>query len=213
MSVRTLGSGLFSCLLVAGLFGACVNAEDPGDGTGSPSENVATQALTDLPPTAAFSVVCIDKTCFADAEASSDDVFIANYHWDWGDGAITSGGSSAEAPSHTYAGYTPIDIILTVTDSIGQTSVASKTLQLIQPPTAAFNFTCSSRVCHVDASISSGPAVISSYHWDWDDETTTDTTSATTSHTYAFGATFHVHLTVTDNRGISAGITQSLVVL
>ena len=207
MSVRTLGSGLFSCLLVAGLFGACVAEPDGGDGTSSVSADL------DVPPQAAFTVVCIDKTCFADAETSSDDVFIANYHWDWGDGAITSGGSSAEAPSHTYAAYGPIDIILTVTDSIGQTSIASKTLQLIQPPTAAFNFTCSNRVCHVDASTSSGPAAITSYHWDWDDETTTDTSSATTSHTYAFGATFNVHLTVTDSRGISAGITHSLVVL
>ncbi len=212
MSLRTLGSGLFSCLVLAGLFGACV-AEGGGDGTGSPSVDVATQAVTDLPPIAAFSVVCIDKTCFPDAEASSDDVFIANYHWDWGDGAVTSGGSSAEAPSHTYAAYTHFDLSLTVTDSIGQTSVASHTVQLDQPPVAAFNFTCSVRTCHVDASTSSGPAAITSYHWDWDDETTTDTASSTTSHTYAFGATFHVHLTVTDVRGISAGSTQSFVVL
>ena len=77
MSVRTLGSGLFSCLLVAGLFGACVAEPDGGDGTSSVSADL------DVPPQAAFTVVCIDKTCFADAETSSDDVFIANYHWDW----------------------------------------------------------------------------------------------------------------------------------
>src|SRR5262249_55670954 len=129
-----------------------------------------------------------------------------------GDGAITSGGSSAEAPSHTYAAYGPIAIILTGTASIGQTPVASKTFHLSQPPTPAFKFLCSSRVCTVDAAFSSGPAAITNYHWDWDDETTTDTTATLTSHTYAFGATFNVHLTVTDSRGISAGITQSLVV-
>jgi len=198
---------------VAGLFGACVSGENSVDETSSSSVQVSTQQLTDLPPQAAFSVVCIDRTCFGDAEASSDDVFIANYSWNWGDGAVTSGGSSASAPSHTFAAYGPIDIVLTVTDSVGQTSVASRTLQLSQPPTAAFAFTCSSRTCHVNASTSSGPAAITSYHWDWDDETTTDTTSSTTAHTYAYGATFHVHLTVTDANGNTAGLTQSLDVL
>jgi PKD repeat protein len=212
MSSRTLGLGLSSCLLVAGLFGACVTAEDVAAGTGSPSVDVATQALTDAPPHAAFSVVCIDRTCYGDAEASSDDVFIAGYSWSWGDGAVTSGGSSASAPSHTFAAYGTINITLTVTDSIGQTSSASRTVQLVRPPTAAFVFTCANRVCQVDASSSSGPSLIINYHWDWDDETTTDTTGSSTSHTYAYGATFGVHLTVTDSFGNTGGITKSLVV-
>lgn len=212
MSLRTLGSGLFSCLLVAGLFGACVSGEDRGDGTSSPSVQVSTQQLTDLPPHAAFSVVCIDRTCYGDAEASSDDVFIANYHWDWGDGAVTSGGSSAEAPSHTYATYSSFTIVLTVTDSIGQTGSASYSLALIPPPVAAFSISCSGRTCTADASASSSLGGIASYHWDWDDETTTDTTSPTTTHTYAFGATFQVHLTVTDFKTDTAGITHAIVV-
>jgi PKD domain len=212
MSLRTLGLGLSSCLLVAGLFGACISAEDVAAGTGSPSVDVATQALTDAAPHAAFSVVCIDRTCHGDAEASSDDVFIASYSWNWGDGAVTSGGSSASAPSHTYAAYGTINITLTVTDSIGQTSSASRSVVLVQPPTAAFTFSCASRTCTVDASSSSGPSLIINYHWDWDDETTTDTTGSSTLHTYAYGATFLVHLRVTDSFGNTGAITKSLVV-
>jgi PKD repeat protein len=212
MSLRTLGSGLSSCLVMAALLGGCLSAEENVDGASAPSVQVATQQLTDLPPHAAFSVVCIDRTCFPDAEASSDDVFIANYSWRWGDGAATSG-SNASAPSHTYAAYGSFTIFLGVTDSAGQTSNASQRVTLIPPPTVAFTVSCSGRTCTGDASGSSSPVGIASYHWDWDDETTTDTTASTAVHTFAFGATFLVHLTVTDANGLSAGITHAVVVL
>ena len=210
MSLRTLGSGLSSCLLVATLFGACAV---PDDGS-APSDQVATQQLTDAPPHAAFSLLCIDRTCHGDAEASSDDVFIANYSWNWGDGTVTSGGSSASAPSHTYASFSPapFTIILTVTDSIGQTSVASRTVVLVQGPTAAFTFSCFGESCSVNASGSTSPVTITSYHWDWDDETTTDTTSANSFHAFGYSASFAVHLTVTDAHGLSNGITHTIVI-
>jgi PKD repeat protein len=197
---------------VAGLFGACVSGEDSVDGTSSPSVQVSTQQVIDSPPNAAFSVVCIDRTCFPDAEASSDDVFITNYSWAWGDGAVTSGGSSASAPSHTYAEYNAHTIALTVTDSIGQTGSVSHGVFLLPPPIAAFTVSCSGRTCTGDASGSSGAGGIINYHWDWDDETTTDTTSSSAAHTFAFGATFHVHLTVTDAKDLTAGITHAIVV-
>jgi PKD repeat protein len=209
MSLRTFGTGLSSCVLVAALFGACVTGEE----TDSPSAQVSTQQLTDLPPSAAFAVVCIDRTCFTDAEASSDDVFIETYSWRWGDGAATIGGSSALAPSHTYAGYGSFTIRLGVVDSAGQTASTSRGVTLVQGPTAAFTFSCAGRTCQVDASGSTGPAAITSYHWDWDDETTTDTTSAQAAHTFAFAATFQVHLTVTDANGLTAGVTHAVVAL
>lgn len=212
MSLRTLVSGLSSCLLVAALLGACVGEDGSLAGTSPPSVQVSTQPLTDLPPQAAFSVVCIDRTCFPDAEASGDDVFIANYSWSWGDGAVTSGGSSASAPSHTYAGFGSFTIALTVTDSIGQTGSVSHAVTLVQGPTAAFTTVLSGRNLLVDASGSSGPAAITKYHWDWDDETTTDIALFRTAHTFTFGATFQVHLTVTDANGLTAGITHAVVV-
>lgn len=208
MALRTLGSGLSSCLLVAALLGACVT----GDDSSAPSVQVATQQVTDAPPQAAFTVLCIDRTCHGDAETSSDDVFIANYSWNWGDGVVTSGGSGASAPSHTYAAFGPAVITLTVTDSIGQTSVASRTLQLVQGPTAAFTFSCFSDTCSVNASGSTSPVAITNYHWDWDDETTTDTTSVNSFHAFSYAASFGVHLTVTDAHGLSNGITHAIVI-
>jgi PKD repeat protein len=201
MSLRTIGSAL---LLLAGLFGACVSEE----------EGIATtrSAVTDNPPHAAFSVVCIDLTCSADAEASSDDVFIANYAWSWGDGSVTSGGSSASAPSHTYAAFNVYTITLTVTDSIGQTGSTSQTVILIPGPHAEFTASCSGRTCSFDASASSSGVPLTNFHWDWDDETTTDTTSTSATHVYAYGATFRVHLTVTDAKGESNGVTHNVVV-
>lgn len=204
MSLRTIGSGLSSILLLAGLFGACVS-EEAGIATTS-------AAVTDNPPHAAFGVVCIDRTCSGDAEASSDDVFIANYSWSWGDGSVTSGGSSASAPSHTYATFSSYTITLTVTDSIGQTGSASQSVILLPAPHAEFTASCSGRTCSFDASTSTSGLPITNYHWDFDDETTADVTTTTVTHVYAYGATFHVHLAVTDLKGDSGGITHNVVV-
>jgi PKD repeat protein len=202
MTLRMVGSGLWSWLLLVGALSACV---------AEPHESSVVAAL-DLPPHAAFSVVCIDRTCTVDAEASSDDVFIASYRWSWGDGETTTGGSSASAPSHTYASFAGFTITLTVTDGAGQTASTVKGVTLVQGPTAAFTFLCSSFSCLVNASTSTGPAAITAYHWDWGDETTTDVTTPTTVHTYAFGTTFQAHLTVTDANGRSAGVTRGLTV-
>jgi hypothetical protein len=209
MSRHTIGSGLASfALLITGLLAGCL---DEGERIEAGQANVVALAA-DLPPLAAFGVVCIDLTCSADAEASSDDVSIASYSWAWGDGASTFGGSSASAPSHSYAAYGLYRINLTVFDSSGQLARTSQLVSLVQGPSPDFSVSCAGRTCTFDASSSTGPAALTGFHWDWDDETTTDATVPTATHTYGFGATFRVHLRVTDANGRSAGITRAVVV-
>ena len=204
MLVR-IESGLY--LSTFALLGAC--ALPPDDA--ATGETAA--AIVDAPPVASFSQVCIDRTCYTDAESSSDDVFIAGYSWNWNDGAITSGGSSVSATSHTFATYGLHTITLTVTDSIGQTGSTSHEIRLFQPPTASFTFSCTGHTCNVNASASTGIGSIIHYHWDWDDESTTDSSAPVALHTWAYAGTFRVHLRVTDEKDLTGDVTQSITLL
>ena len=198
MSLRRFGMGI--SLFIAGLLGACV-----ADGT-----STSTAAVVDPPPHAAFSVVCTGKTCSADSEGSSDDGFLTNFSWAWGDGATTSGGSSASAPSHTYAGFGSFTITLTVTDNAGGTNSVSHGVTLVQGPTVSFDPKCSGLFCIGDAVLTTGPAPIVNYHWDWDDETTTDSADNVVTHQFTSAGTFRIHLSVTDANGQEAGVTHAV---
>lgn len=200
MDLRRCSFALWSFASL-GLLGACL-AED--------ASSSAAQAVVDPPPHAAFSVVCTGKTCTADSEASSDDGFLTNFAWSWGDGATTTGGSSASAPSHTYAAFGPFTITLTVTDNAGGTNSVSHAVNLIQGPSVAFTPKCSGLFCIGDAVLTGGPAAIVNYHWDWDDETTTDSPDNVVTHVFAYGATFRIHLSVTDANGQEAGVTHAV---
>jgi hypothetical protein len=77
-------------------------------------------AAADDPPIAGFYASCVPHLwCAVDAEQSTDDGYITNYHWDWGDGTSTNGTRSD--PSHIYAAAGNYTITLTVTDNASQT--------------------------------------------------------------------------------------------
>ena len=77
-------------------------------------------AAADDPPYASFYAVCVPhRWCAVDAEASSDDGYITNYLWNWGDGTTTSGTKSD--PSHVYAAAGTYTITLVITDNASQT--------------------------------------------------------------------------------------------
>ncbi|MEA2601217.1 MAG: large repetitive protein [Acidobacteriota bacterium] len=74
----------------------------------------------DDPPLANFYSVCVPhRLCAVDAEASSDDGYLTNYLWSWGDGTTTNGTRSD--PSHVYAVAGTYTITLTITDNANQT--------------------------------------------------------------------------------------------
>jgi PKD repeat protein len=90
------------------------------DTAGQPA--TATLELTlDLPPVAAFEVSCDDLVCSFDASASTDDLGIAGYAWDFGDG--TSG--TGDVVDHEFAVEREYTVTLTVTDEGGQTDATS----------------------------------------------------------------------------------------
>jgi hypothetical protein len=77
----------------------------------------------DTPPTAIFTVTCSDLTCTANASASSDDFGITNYGWNWGDSQTTN--TAGPVTTHTYAGPGTFNVVLTTTDTAGQSTAST----------------------------------------------------------------------------------------
>jgi PKD repeat protein len=81
--------------------------------------------VSDNPPVASFTISCAGLSCTANAGASSDDVGIASYQWNWGDSQTSSGGPTA---SHTFATDGNYSVTLTVSDGIGQTGSTARSV-------------------------------------------------------------------------------------
>lgn len=85
----------------------------------------------------------VDATSFTapatvsfDGSGSRDpDGSIASYHWDFGDGDIGQG----PAVSHTYQRVDTYTVTLTLTDSDGELSSATTSVQIVAPPSGAFS--------------------------------------------------------------------------
>jgi PKD repeat protein len=84
----------------------------------------------DQPPTASFSTDVTSGTAplsvTFNAGASSDDLGIASYAWQFGDGSTGSGSTV----THTYTTLGNFTAQLTVTDTIGQTATSSTTISV-----------------------------------------------------------------------------------
>ena len=147
-----------------------------------------------------------------DAAASADtDGTVASYAWEFGDGTIGSGATA----THAYAAEGTYTVRLTVTDDQGATGTTTREVTVVRPPnqlpTAAFDNSAEFLTVALDASESADPdGTIASYAWDFGDGTTG--TGGTTSHTYASPGGYDVTLTVTDDRGGSATVTERVTV-
>ncbi|MDP5292935.1 S8 family serine peptidase [Oceanimonas sp. CHS3-5] len=73
---------------------------------------------SDAAPVAAFSYRCNKLSCSFDASASSDDIGIDSYTWNFGDG----GSAGGITQSHDYSTPGDYQVTLTVTDTAGQSA-------------------------------------------------------------------------------------------
>lgn len=80
----------------------------------------------DRPPVAAFTFDCDGLTCTFDGRSSTDDVAVAAWDWQFGDGNTANG----DTVSHTYAGAGDYTVTLTVTDTANQTAQRSETVSV-----------------------------------------------------------------------------------
>ena len=183
------------------------------DGPGlSDSETHSVTVVANQQPTADFSTEADDLKLSVDGTASADaDGTIAEYAWDFGDGATGSGATD----SHTYAASGDYDVKLTVTDNDGATDSLTKTVTVHLPPNAAphaaFTSSVSDLTVSVDGSGSADPdGSIESYAWNFGDGSTDSGASAT--HRYDASGTYTVRLTVTDDRGDTDSVTHDVTV-
>jgi subtilisin family serine protease len=106
--------------------GAIVGSVTP---TPTPTPTPSPTPTTDKPPTASFSVTCSKNVCRFDASASKDDLGIASYGWNFGNGSSAVATTTA-ITTFAYTNQGNYTVVLTVTDTKGQTA---KTSQIARP--------------------------------------------------------------------------------
>jgi PKD repeat protein len=132
----TWGDGQFGSGVVAshsyavnGTYSVTLTVTDTIGQTNSVTHSVT---VTDNPPVASFTISCTSLVCSTNGTASSDDLGVGAYSWNWGDNGAGNTGSTA---SHTFAGAGTYVVTLTVSDTIGQTNSTTRTVT-VAPCTA-----------------------------------------------------------------------------
>ena len=150
--------------------------------------------------------ICTGRTASFDAQGSG----ASKYHWDFGDGTVSEGGSRV---SHAY--QKGGDYTVSVTADNGQgfsCSVAADSTHIKVSSTpladAGENLTCCvGKNANFDASQSSSPdGSALSYHWDFGDGQSSD--DKMTTHAYEKSGNYRVILTVKDNSGSDCGMSS-----
>ena len=113
----------------AGTYNVTLTVYDGGGLSNSVTKQVTVTAppANDLPPTAKFTYNCSGLSlhqCAFDGSTSTDDVGIASYKWDWGNGrSETKVGATTR---NTWASAGTYTVTLTVTDTKGQQNSTSQ---------------------------------------------------------------------------------------
>ena len=169
------------------------------------------------PPVANFTFSCSDLTCSFDATSSTDDRGIVSYEWDLNKypGPFASG--ATVTATYPHAGTR--NVTLTVRDAEGLTSSITKSFDpgavvtpTDAPPVARFTYSCSGTVCTLDASTSTDDVGITNYAWSLGKAPEGTATGVTVTTDYWHTSTRTVTLTVTDTKGQTNSVTQTVVV-
>jgi microbial collagenase len=183
----------------------CVNTPTlPNCGSVTPPANV-------LPVANFTSTVSNLSVNFVDTSTDSDGT-IASRSWSFGDGTT----STLANPSKTYTAAGTYSVKLTVTDNSGGSATTTKTVTVTATPpanvlpVAKFVSSISGLTVTFTDQSTDSDGTIASRAWTFGDGTTS--TLANPSKTYTAAGTYTVKLTVTDNKGGSATISQTVTV-
>lgn len=159
-------------------------------------------------PSGAFTASWVFQESYLDLETDGSSSVTATgtetYSWNFGDGTPPVAGVYA---SHTFSQAGTYDVSLTISNTLGQTNTATKSVRVEDPPNPANYFTTVKRLLAVEffPSITDGTA----YAWAFGDGTTSNTQAPT--HTYATAGTYTVTLSVTTPTGVLATVQDVTV--
>ncbi|OLT41874.1 hypothetical protein BJF86_02375 [Serinicoccus sp. CNJ-927] len=196
----------------AGTYDVALTVVDDRGGEATTTQTVTVEEPPNKEPMADFTVTADELDISVDASASEDpDGEIVSYSWDFGDGATGQG----ETATHSYLEDGTYDVTLTVVDDRGgeATSTQTVTAEVIpnEEPLPGFTASIDLLEVSVDGSASEDPdGEIASYAWEFGDGATAE--GETASHEYAAAGTYDVTLTVTDDEGASASVTEEVTV-
>jgi PKD repeat protein len=180
-------------------------------GTITIEKNVAPTAVIQYSPT----IPMVGQTVTFDGSSSYDlDGSIASYSWTLTDGGATKSFSGVSF-TYAYTNYGDSVVTLTVTDDLGATGSASKTIH-VNAINVVASISASPTSGYVPLTVSfSGSGSydpdggsITSYVWDFGDGS--GGTGVSVSHTYSAAGTFTVRLTVTDDEGTTGSTTTQI---
>jgi PKD repeat protein len=162
-------------------------------------------------PVAEFTFECAQLACtFTDGSTDADGS-VASWQWDFGDG---SAAATSQDPAHTYGEEGTFEVTLTVTDNAGDSHSVTHSVTVSsapnQAPAASFTVSCTNLHCAFTQTASDPDGSIEGYAWDFGDETSA--TAPNPEHDYAAAGAYSVTLTVTDDGGATATVTQGVTV-
>ena len=177
-------------------------------------QDVYTAALDVLAPVAnAGAGATIDQGASVsfDGSASTDNLGIASYAWDFGDGTAANGMSAG----HAYPTPGTYAAALTVVDRSGNAASASLTITVrdtMAPTARGFGDRTvdEGQALFFDATASTDNVGVASYAWDFGDGSAS--TQAAASHVYSTPGTYAGSVTVTDAAGNSQTATFAVTV-
>jgi len=138
-----------------------------------------------------------------DFDATTSTGAALTYSWDFGDGNTGTG----DQPTHLYGAGGSYAVVLTATDSCGQSVTATDTLLVCEELLPNVTYTQSVFTVNFDAS---GAAGATGATWDFGDGNTGS--GLTPSNTYSGSGTFAVDVTVTNDCGDEADTTLYITI-
>ncbi|MFL5619098.1 MAG: PKD domain-containing protein [Gemmatimonadaceae bacterium] len=169
------------------------------------------------PPVASFNHSCTGTVCTLDATGSTDDKGIVSYAWNLG--KAPDGTASGPTVTTDYWHTSTRTVTLTVMDAEGLSNSITQTFDVgtseettDAPPAARFTYSCSGTVCTLDASTSTDDVGITSYAWSLGKAPDSTATGVTVTTDYWHTSTRPVTLTVTDTKGQTNSVTQTVMV-
>lgn len=205
-----------------GQYTAALTVTDSDGQTSTFSQTVTVyappSALLTLPGTTPMA----GNTVTLDASGSSDPnpgASIVSYQWSFGDGQSRT--TTTASAGHTYPAPGTYAVSVKVTDSLGLTATANRSLTVYAPPVAGVpvpstQVALTGSLVTFTAAGSRDPnngATITAYNWDFGDGTLLSTTAPTASHRYATPGTYTVSVSVIDSLLLGASSSQAVKVL